>query len=34
MGEYTYFSIFIMISFVSDPYDSKTYLEYVLCFYE
>ena len=32
--EDTYFSVFIMISFVADAYDSRTYLEYVLCFYE
>ena len=32
--EHTYFSIFIMISFVTDAYDSRVYLEYVLCFYE
>ena len=32
--EDTYFSVFIMISFVADAYDSRTYLEYMLCFYE
>ena len=30
--EYTYFSIFIMISFVANAYESRAYLEYVLCF--
>ena len=32
MYEHTYFNIFIMISFVANAYDSRTYLEYVLCF--
>ena len=32
--EHTYFSIFIMTFFVADAYDSRPYLEYVLCFYE
>ena len=30
--EHTYFNIFIMISFVANAYDSRTCLEYVLCF--
>ena len=30
--EHTYFSIFIVTFFVADPYDSRPYLEYVLCF--
>ena len=30
MYEHTYFNIFIMISFVANAYDSRTYLEYVL----
>ena len=29
-----YFTIFIMIPFIADTYDSTKYLEYVLCFYE
>ena len=32
--EHTYFSIFFIISFVADVYDSRAYLEYVLCFYK
>ena len=32
--EHIYFSIFKMIFFVSDAYDSGTYLEYMLCFCE
>ena len=32
--EHTYFSIFITITFVADAHDSRTYLEYVSCFYE
>ena len=34
MYEYLHFSIFIMIYFVANGYDSKTYLEYVLCLYK
>ena len=32
--EHSDFSTFIMISFVADAYDSKSYLEFVMFFYE
>ena len=32
--EHTHFSIFIMISFAADAYDSRTYLQHVMSFYE